>query len=717
MTIARDFEPVALTPCQLRTFEHLRLFAPHYVSRIVDNISFPAPGHQMCRREVHLTLPSLADCTAAEQMGPFIVSLGQFRRRRLADFKVTDGDGKRLNLLSRSQHGYVVALALLRASFDHDEWLRLERHQSLHPSLNSFREYLARLVTNIVPNSSYTAEGAGERLGHLLTALRVDSSRRKVATASFQNRCKEALDTTDYLCWVHAFPGSTVQLHATYTQPESPQSPHDHEPSTTSRGSARRIVDMARQPRTTCRDLRHSAYRRAKMMPLRYVFPTPAFVACRSYYFLLTPAAGTEILLLDWDEGHRYSPDQVSTPLTSTTQIDTASWAYHFHNQRAAQRRQQPDRRESERRVSTADRRRSSRRCADGDPPSGVDRRRRERRIATPFRQLSDRRESRRRGEDRRQRTAGASAYIHAFIRSKQVENGKLVAIGSLGVGLAVLAERGVLQTATNETASQILLLAPAALVLMVDQHNRHHFASLTGFYRTILWLYTIVAVVFAASVVFTVHSLPLISANTTIAVPRVASGLFAVASGLLAFAFSWTGPYFASSNKWRYKWAVKRQHCYGTTSRTKVWLCYRWRPRHWRGSQLLSDNELRGSRDTRKSHEIYAKLARHSADRLAAIAVIAGVAIGGFMLHGNWGRGEACAIARAQDEQAAAYEQRPFIEGKCSNGTYLPGREDGAHVSDSPKRLPPAHAQAADPLGTAMRKHAAPSDGRAGLR
>jgi hypothetical protein len=656
-----DIEITGLTACQLRTFEHLRLFASHYVSRIVDHISFPTAGQQMCRREIHLTLPKAPGVAADEQKGPLIVSLGQFRRRRLADFTVTDGHGKRLNLLSRRQHGYVIALVLLRLSFNKDEWLRLGRDKSLHRQLDDLRRYLAHIVTSIVPNDAYTTWNASEQLRHLLNALGAEESRCGVEATSFQLRCDEALrETTDYLCWVDATPGDMIQLHATYTQPESPQPTHERPVPDASSVPPRHLKEFAQGSHSVWRNLRHSLYRRAKMMPVRYVFPTPAFMACRSYYFLLTPATGTEILLLDWDLGHRYSPDQASAHLTSTTEVETAGWAYHFHNHRVAQRRR-PDRRQLvsdasvERCVSGRDRRHSLRRHLSGQSQDGVERRGHERR-------------------NRRQPDAHAGALLHAFVRSEQLENGKLIAIGLMSLGLAILAERGVLQTAANETASQILLLAPAALVLLVDQHNRHHFASLTRVYRSILWTYIVLAVIFATSVVFSIRSVPLFSTNTTILVPRVASGAFAIASGLLAFAFTWAGPYFAVSNKWRYKHAIKRRAIFGTTSRIKVWFCYRWRPRHWTQSQPLSDTDLIGSRDTRGSHEIYAKLARHSADRLVALIMILFVLTVTLMLRLHWGRGEACAIMRVHAEQVATDERLPFSEGTCQGGNYIPG-------------------------------------------
>ncbi len=672
-----DAELLTLTNYQLRTFERLHLFASHYVSRIVDHISFPTPGQQLCQREIHLRLPKLDGFSDDQQAGPYIVSLGQYRRRRLADFTVTDGRGTRLNLLSRRQHGYVIALALLRPHLTVDEWSRLERDATLHPSLNELRIYLASLITSIVPNEHYTTEEAGKRLQDLLDVLEVDEARSIVEVESFRLRCDEAQLTTRYLCWVDGAPGGMIQLHATYTQPESPQP--THEPDRIRPTDTMGMRSIERRLRGMWRNGRNRFYTGARMMPVRYAFATPAFVTTRSYYFLLTPPLGTEIVLLDWDADHRYAPDQTGGHLTSTTEVEAACWAYHFHNHRVAPRRRRRERRRFQhgapvaRRGGPADRRAAERRRDSISALANVERRLSDRRLQGADRRQHQRRKPERRQADQRQPDAQAGALIHAFVRSEQVENGKLIAIGLLSFGLAILAAQGVLQTVASETTNQILLLAPAALVLTVDQQSRHHFAALTPMFRAILWSYIVLALVFATSIVVSVHRFPFTSANITVLLPRLASGAFAAASGLLVLAFWWAGPHFAVSNKKRYKRVVKRLRIFRTRSRTLAWLRYQCKPKYWLKRQRPARIELTRRPDETPSHEVYANLARHSADRITFLAIAATALAIYLMVSQHWAAGEACAIQQVHTEQVALSEQRPFSPGTCHDGSYSP--------------------------------------------
>jgi hypothetical protein len=674
-----DVELLRVTNCQLRTFERLHLFASHYVSRIVDHVSFPTPGEQLCQREIHLTIPDLPGFSEQQRAGPFIVSLGEYRRRRLADIVVMDGRGTRLNLLSRRQHGYVIALALVRPHFTADEWQRLGQEKAFHISLNDLRIYLARVITAIVPNENYTADGAGELLGALLEAVGAEQARRTVEIASFRLRCDEALVTTRYLCWVDGTPGGIVQLRATYTQPESPQQTHEPDNLRSDRKADGRVLALVRRTRAVWRDSRNRMYTRARMMPVRYVFPTPGFVTMRSYYFLLTPPPETEIVLLDWDADHRYAPGQSGSRLTATTEVETAGWAYHFHNHRVAPRRRRRERRRFEhgtpidRRVGLSDRRQDDRRRSLVASKEGMDRRVHGRRVMPPDRRQSQRRRERRHG-DRRRLDARAGALVHAFVRGEQAENGKLIAIGLLSLGLAVLAAQGVLQTVASETANQILLLAPAALVLTVDHQARHHFAAITPVFRGILWAYIVLALIFATSIVVSMHAVPFVPTETTVLLPRIASGTFALASGLLALAFWWAGPHFAIANTRRYKRLIKRLRIFHTRSRVKAFIRYQRKPSYWRRRATLSDDELVGEPDHLNSHEAYAKLARHSADRVLIVIIAASAVAIYLMISQHWGQGEACAIRRVHAEQIATAERRPIVPGTCLGGHYVPG-------------------------------------------
>ena len=95
----------------------------------------------------------------------------------------------------------------------------------------------------------------------------------------------------------------------------------------------------------------------------------------------------------------------------------------------------------------------------------------------------------------------------HPAVRSPG--RGKLAAVGLLGVGVAVLGERGTLMRSHSGSISQWLLLAPAALVAYIAQQRRHHYARFTTRYRVFLWLYTLVAMLFAGSITFGAPKVP----------------------------------------------------------------------------------------------------------------------------------------------------------------------------------------------------------------
>ena len=642
-------------------FEALELFPAHHVSRVTDHVSFPTPGKQLCQREMQLRLPELPSAAPGEATGPFVVSLGQFRRRRLPDLRVTDGrSGAAVNLLSRRQHGHLLAIALLRPHCSEEEWNQIATSAELRSALDTLRQHLSRLITSIVPNPTFKPHAVADELMRLLHGVGASDERITVEVAAFELRCEEAILATRHLCWVDAAPGRMVQLRASWTLPEAPQPSHESEDPAGRRTSIRR----------RWRNFRNRQYTRAKMMPVRYVFATPAYTSAGSYYFSMTPPKGTEVLLLDWDDGCRYAVDQTSVPATTTTELESATWSYHFHNHRLGERRHQRDKRgysggrHVERR-QPADRRTLERRTS-AEAPAGSGERR-----------VGDRRGGRRRGNTRRKheqrhvdrRSGKSAALIHVFVRGEQNDNGKLFAIGLLSLGLAILAARGVLQSNASDNASQILLLAPATLVLLVDQQSHQHFASLTRAYRLILWVYIVLALVFASSIVFSVNSIPLVQGNATTTWPRIASAIFAIASGLLASAFAWAGGYFAWSTITSYRRVCERIRRYGTWSLVSSWVRYKRFRRYRRSANALSEDELLRPRRETPTHEVYAKLARHNADGFAIGAVLVSLVVVGAMIAGHWGEGEACSITRVHAERIAAAARLPLTHVRCVNG------------------------------------------------
>jgi len=666
----RDAELLAVSDdARLEAFDLLDRYSGYYVSRVVDHISFPAHGEQLCRRELQLVLPAI-DTSRATDL--FIVSLGRFLRRRFPDISVRDGRGVRLQLLSRRQHGYVMAVKILCAHLEQSELDRIPLHDDLQDMYRGVVTYLARLLTTFHTDASCTLAGAEGRLRTLLLALRAGRPRVDSELFAFHDACLREFETTKYLCWVPAAPGTCVQLTATYTQADAPlpcAEPEIARPPLMGAPWATSLLERIRAWRLKWRDRRNSFYTKLNMMPMYYVFATPVFGDVGSYYFLFTPPEGTEVALLDWGRGRRLAPRDHDVRSTSTAEIDTAHWAYHFHNRRVGQRRVAERRRDtSERRAQGADRRSRRPPASPDRTPLRVSREVGDTRFTPRDRRRGERRWSQRRAADRRASDGPTCDLIHAFVRTEQRENLKLIAVGILSIGLCVLAARGVLQTGAGDSTSQILLLAPATLVLFVDQQSKHHYAAFTRIYRVILWGYIVLALAFAVSIVFDVTKLPLIRGNVSGPVARYASALFAIASAVLVIAFWWGGTHHTKSAGKRLGKLIDRVDDRGTPSRVDTWLKRLPAP-------AFIPRTIGGDdpRDQHPPFKLYTATVRHSADRVIVGTVLGVLAAVGVMLLVSWGTGEECAIARIADERKALTAERQLLAGRCYDTRYVP--------------------------------------------
>lgn len=635
---------------QLDALERMQTDPSRYVWRVVEEVGFLPTSGQCWERQVQLCLPSLPKIAAhskimeAEEL--FIVSLGTFRRRRFADFSVTTDDGSHCHLLTRRQHGYALAACLLRQFLDEQEWERASGARSL-AELHGF---ISRLITTMpAPKHDFAAD-AGKLLSRLFGDIGInDEDRRKKAIAVLGSSCKSIAQQTQYLCWVTGKPGSRIFLRATYTQTDTPR---PHPESRTASGTRWSF-------RLKWRNWRTRQYARYNIFPQRYTFDTPGFDDCKSYYFKISPPSDSRMALLDWGSGRRFRTIREDRHMGERrrgraqagdmeAELDCAEFAYHFHNRRSA-------------------------------PPLPA-------------------------GEsypnEKRNRSRAAGGRLHAFVRIDPTDNSKLIAAGLMGLALAILAQRGSLFSTTSG-ASQWLLLAPGALVLFVTQQRRHHYARVTTPYRVTVWLYIVLAMLFAGSVAFDAPAFPLLSDHKEL-IPRVISALFAIGSGLLVIASAWSAFYFERSTRKRFRRVMARVHVFSNPAFLKVLRKYRWKKRYWRMPRepLSPPLVAPGERDKHPSDKVYAAVARHEIDRaLLGAGALTTALVVAMLLAWNWGVHEGCAIVRTHAQRAALAEGRKVPSGKCVDGQWKPqeaastgstrraNRSTGASASARPKR------------------------------
>ncbi len=661
-----DDDLSTLETFQLDAFERMQAESSKYVWRVVERVSFLPIGGQQWERQIQLCLPSLPDIPPhkhrRDNTSQFIVSLGTFRRRRFADFMVTTDDGSQCRLLTRRQHGYCLATCFLRQFILPEEWKNLDQS-----TLGDFHSYLASMITAVPSNENYTALGARKLLDELFRASGImNCNRQKAAHKMLSIHCELLARQTQYLCWVAAQPGSAIHLRATYTQADSPSPRYEPEPESDGVTNVRL--------RLWWRNWRTREYARYNVFPLRYSFDTPSYDDCQSYYFTITPPLDTRITLLNWGSGNRFrtaventgwdkkkydSQEEPKPPDGIAEELDCASFGYHFHNRRRTQRRRKNRRNPKSNRWWSPDRRRSS-----------------DRRWPRP---------------DRRRHGTPKATRLHVFLRPDPADNGKLIATGFLGLALAVLAERGALLGGGG--TSQWLLLAPAVLVLFVSQQQRHHYARFTKRYRFSVWIYIILAMLFAGSVNFDAPAIPLLSNRVSAAVPPFISAIFAIASGILIIASIWSGGYFENTTRKRYKRVLKRVRMFGTPSLRQT-LKYRRRPVY----RIKLKEPIQVSPNPRNKHpsdKVYTSVARHGIDRAfgftSLVVLLAMLAMIFHWFNWHWGVGEECAITKQHEQRSAEEEGKSLGKGKCKRGRW---RRDSTQTasSTSRSRITPSH-------------------------
>lgn len=290
-----------ITAEQLAALRPLLRHPTHYTQRLTEHLEFLPQGGQQWRRDLQILIPDVEGLPKGKDHW-FIVTLGQFERRRLPDFTVTDCSGRGLNLVTRVQHGHCLA------DFTLDRYLLEAEREALAAETNpksalvsAYRDvYLPtfEMFTSVRKDLASIAE---QNLVSLLELLGEREDRAERRAELFMEDMTGISGVTQYLCWVRARAGTPVRLTVTYTMP-----------------------DRLRRKAQTSRTRRSRLYAALGVAPMHSSFPTPANDHASSYYFSLEPPAESDIPYLDWG-------------LDNTLEGDGQEWvcahsSVHVHN-------------------------------------------------------------------------------------------------------------------------------------------------------------------------------------------------------------------------------------------------------------------------------------------------------------------------------------------------------------------------------------------------
>ncbi len=305
-----------ITPTRLAALRPTLRAPTTYTQRLVERLDFLPEGGQRWRRDLQVLIPALEGFDVDRDEW-FVISLGQFRRRRLPDFSVTDCSGRVLNLLTRVQHGHCLAYITIDQFLFDPERNRIagvtgEEAEAVRAAYSRLYVPTFEMFTSVREG---LAEVAEQELVDLLSLLGAEAEPAKKRAKIFMEDMREVQEGTQYLCWVRARPGAPVRLTATYTMPDPARLPAPDPGVGTGR--------FARL-RANARLWSSEVYAQLGLGPIFYGFRTPANDHAGSYYFTLEPPAETSIAYLDWG-------------LDNTIEGDDEEWAcahnsVHVHN-------------------------------------------------------------------------------------------------------------------------------------------------------------------------------------------------------------------------------------------------------------------------------------------------------------------------------------------------------------------------------------------------
>jgi hypothetical protein len=326
----------AIHPDQLRALIQMQRYPTAYVQRVVEHLAFLPGGGQQWRRDVQMRLPTDPrqrldgeDFPGVPTMRPdhkqlFVVSLGMFTPARFADFCVKAGDGSRINLLTRVQHGFCLTSAFLFKYFSEEQLSKA----SSKDDFDAFWRAANAMFTTVggsLGEEPPAAESVAALLVSILDELGAPAEELEQKRTRLLAEYKSLRSVTQYLCWVFAEPGETISLSATYTMRDAPRIRLSLPGSPPAAGD--RFAELRRKLRRHRLGFairRTDFYAATGLGPLNYQLRTPAHDHAGSYYFLVAPPQNCKVSFLDW--GLDNSIDRQGS------EVDCAFDSVHVHN-------------------------------------------------------------------------------------------------------------------------------------------------------------------------------------------------------------------------------------------------------------------------------------------------------------------------------------------------------------------------------------------------
>lgn len=421
-----------------------------YVQRVVEEMEFlPSGGHRWTRT-LQVELPSAAVATKDWH----VVSLGSFARRRFPDISVTDASGRRLDLVTRREHGEVLTRAILTGLLrNHRSHISSALAENIS-ALGVLTSSVYRIVTDLRRDAATTVADeveSAEKAFCQLTGLEPSSKQ----VYAVRRALTEASEVTRYLCWVRARPEEVVNLRVTYTSSDAWGSASGED------GFFRWLKDQCETYQSAYRSVRHvqgwlevrqplmpkllslkpeipavermRLYRLLGLAPINYEFPVPGHGDAGSYYFTLQPPPKTSVMRVIG----------AGTGASSETEIDCAQTSVHSHNGSTVPAvvwgESSPERRDT----------------------------------------------------------------IYSYLKPTLHEHKTIVGGALINLLFVFFVARGRFVTGMGLTTQAWLLLTPTIVTGFTAQRQRHYYALVTHLQRGMLWGYLVVSVLFLITVAF----------------------------------------------------------------------------------------------------------------------------------------------------------------------------------------------------------------------
>lgn len=446
-----------------------------YTQRFVEQLSFVPTGGLRWQRNLQIQLPA-AD---RPQTRWWILSLGPFNRRRLPDICAINEAGEPLNLLTRRAHG----LALSRATFarqivELSETTRLALEQPdpedrLDELKKRTNEYFVATTDRPVdiaaldPPAAATsdaephprivdAEAIVNDYRRLLEDVGAPKDETTESRRALSAVLEQAIDTTQYLCWIWGRPGEVVNVRVTHTIAD----PQHKLKRKTIRSALmamwtgfvtgnRRMPNPPPEP--SQRELRRKRrrkeaadwFRRFGLAPINYDLNVPTYQHTASYYSTIAPPKGTDLTYLDWQSGNSYEEQQNEYSETSSSLPSV-----HIYNASASSR--------------------------EGDAETGSE------------------------GEVKTHPRS-----IRAYFRCKPHHHKQILGAAMLNILFVWLLADGRLPGRPGDPLQGLVVAAPSVLVAFLAQQQRHYYEHLLRPSRGILWAYLAVGGAFLVAVAF----------------------------------------------------------------------------------------------------------------------------------------------------------------------------------------------------------------------